>query len=370
MKNSSQKIKGQMNIGLSARESSGLEKRVKRALEGIESATEQRWTKQVPKEIATEFRRVIAADDIDLHAVKAAAEKLLEWIKEQYPDYASDCEDILDEFELCDLDDPDGYFDPEYDPFADEDDEDYEGSDDDSTNTDYCNDIIEEIYQLCDDLGIWIGTEGMFDSSEDTAEEEIMRDERESEDKQPKEAVACEAAENAKLGEIINDEMIERDMMDENGFEMLFLQNENYEGIDPEKVEAHKSSIRELFEFGQEYYAVYNESLVFEFLRSIDQDSSKYERSGIKLQLQGNAYELWYKTPEGIIVVYNHDHFDYAAMWVPIGYKPAEECVSAAPVGASNPIPSPVVKKSSTEDVVDDSQKLPSPKKTSRITRL
>lgn len=111
---------------------------------------EKAWEKEVPADIATAFRKAINNDGAQMKNIIAGVTPLLDWIAKECPDCESDVDTIRDDLQVIN---------PEAsstDLFADD--------VDDGTNEEYFNDcILNPIYDLCDELNIWIPTQAMME---------------------------------------------------------------------------------------------------------------------------------------------------------------------------------------------------------------
>lgn len=108
------------------------------------------WEKEAPTDIATAFRKAINNDGAQMKNIIAGVTPLLDWIAKECPDCESDVDTIRDDLQVIN---------PEAsstDLFADD--------VDDGTNEEYFNDcILNPIYDLCDELNIWIPTQAMME---------------------------------------------------------------------------------------------------------------------------------------------------------------------------------------------------------------
>lgn len=125
--------------------------------------TEKNWKNQLPNDIALKFRQAINSDNIQMKEMIEATNSVLDYILKEYPDSDYEVEEIKANMQMINLDD---YVDGDFAEYEDE--EGYYQS-----NADYFNEeVLNPLYDLCDDLDLWIPTEALIDES--LNEQQIM----------------------------------------------------------------------------------------------------------------------------------------------------------------------------------------------------
>jgi hypothetical protein len=113
------------------------------------------WKKTVPTELAKAFHKAIEKDSDDLLEVKDAVLAICDWLESIDEDLEWEVQEVRDAWDIVDIDDRYGYFDPDYD----EDDYDEDETDfiDERTNEEFVNEeIISVLYDILDANDIWL----------------------------------------------------------------------------------------------------------------------------------------------------------------------------------------------------------------------
>ena len=133
--------------------------KTKKDLENIENVkenlTEKMWRNTVPEDLAKAFHNAVEKDSDDLVEIKDATLAICDWLESIDKDLEWQAQEIRDAWDMVDINDRYGYFDPDYD----EDDYDEDESDfiDDRTNEDYVDEeIITVMYDILDANSIWM----------------------------------------------------------------------------------------------------------------------------------------------------------------------------------------------------------------------
>ena len=118
-----------------------------------ESLTEKMWEKKVPQELAKAFHIAVNDDDNPtLRKVKEAVDAICDWLEQEDEDLEWDVQEVRDAWDIVDIDDRFGDFDPDFDG-----DDDFA---DDRTNEDFVNEeVISVLYDILDAYNIWMPLE-------------------------------------------------------------------------------------------------------------------------------------------------------------------------------------------------------------------
>lgn len=115
--------------------------------------TERMWKNKVPEDLAKNFRNALANDCETLGPSIDAFNAILDWMIQEYPDSTDEINDIKEDLSMFDRDasPDDSFFEDEYD-------------EDGYTNEDNFNYVLNNFYDLCDYLELWIPTDGMYEA--------------------------------------------------------------------------------------------------------------------------------------------------------------------------------------------------------------